>query len=236
MEAAVQISGFGILAPVSGSGGAVPGFRARNHIPDRKSLKLMTRSVKLGVAAVRMALEATPGWQDVSPDRRGLFIGASPQPGDSADLRPALERAIVDGRFDLPTFAAEGYPLIYPLWLLRGLSNNVLGFSSAAFDLQGVNANYCDGERGGWNALLEGARAVSEGRADLCVAGGADSLLDAQGLFGDRFCGEGAAFVVFTRSESSMHFSQDALDRAEAEIGYLGAATWPVALARSLHP
>lgn len=233
IDLAVQVRGVGLLAPDADSSGKVPGFRARAHIPDRKSLKLMTRGVRLGVAAVRMALDATPGWQDVPPARRALFVGASPQPGDPEDLRPALERAQVDGAFDIRRFAQEGYPLIHPLWLLRGLSNNVLGFSSAFFDIQGVNANYCDGDAGGWSALLEGARAVAEGRADLCVAGGADSLLGAEALLG-RPCGEGAAFVVFTPGDETLRFDQSALDRQEARLGALGAAGWPIAFARSV--
>lgn len=109
----------------------------------------MARSVKLGVSAVNLALADAGAWESVPAARRALFVGASPQPGDSNDLGPALRASMVDGAFSVQRFAVEGYPLIHPLWLLRGLSNNVLGFASAAFDLQGVNANYCDGPRGG---------------------------------------------------------------------------------------
>lgn len=245
IELAVKVVGVGLLSPAGvgmagaagGRPGPVPGFRARAYIRDRKSLKLMARSVKLGVSGVHLALADVEGWQDVPPERRALFVGASPLTGDPDDLRPALEVAMADGQFSMSRFAAHGYPLIHPLWLLRGLSNNVLGFASAACDLQGVNANYCDGPRGGWTALVEGALAVAEGRADLAVAGGADSFIGAEAFFAGRSCGEGAAFVVFAKAgpdDPPLVLDQDALDAEEDALGMLGAATWPVALARKI--
>ena len=238
-------AGIGVEGASGGRPGEVPGFRARAYVPDRKSLKLMTRAVQLGMSAVRLALAEGPvedDWQAFPPERRGMFVGASPQAGDPDDLRAALDAAWVDGdRFDLGRFATDGIPLIHPLWLVRGLSNNVLGFASANFDIQGVNMNYCDGEQGGWNALVEGALAVAEGRADVVLAGGADALVAAEPLLGGRRCGEGAAFVLFRAlSERPAGCPVIPLERAilsadEEDLGYLGAATWPVAYTRHLH-
>jgi Beta-ketoacyl synthase, N-terminal domain len=247
----VAIAGVGLLCPagigqdgaIGGRPGEVPGFRPMAYIEDRKRLKLMSRGVQLGLAALRLALTATDGWDDVPPPRRGFFVGASPQIGDPDDLRPALEAARgPDGSFSLERFASQGLPLIHPLWLVRGLSNNVLGFGSAFWDIQGVNMSYCDGAEGGWTALSEGFHAVAEGRADLVVAGGADSLLGADALFGGRRCGEGAAVLVLRvasgrpneRLVPSMSALRQGLDLDEELLGYLGAAAWPVALARQL--
>jgi 3-oxoacyl-(acyl-carrier-protein) synthase len=244
-ELPVQICGIGLLCPAGigvegaegGRPGEIPGFRARAYIKDRKSLKLMTRSVKLGVSAIRLALSEAGGLDDLPPERRGLYVGASPQPGDPEDLRLAMERSMGPDGFDIGRFATEGYPVIHPLWLVRGLSNNVLGLSSATHNLQGTNSNYCDGAEGGWTALMEGALAIAEGRADAVIAGGADSLIGAESLLGGRKCGEGAAFVVFRRAEAGappLRLDRSLLSRDEEELGYLGAATWPVALARML--
>lgn len=240
----VVIVGVGLLCPAGvgaaalapGRPGPVPGFSARDHIADRKALKLMTRAVQLGVSGVGLALGAVPGWEQVPPERRALYVGASPQAGDPDDLQPALAAATGPDGFSLDRFAEAGVPLIHPLWLVRGLSNNVLGFASAIWDLQGTNANYCDGPTGGWAALHEGARAVAEGRAELCVAGGADALVEAAPLLGVP-CGEGAAFVVFAAGEGAgAPVSLDPADHADpaAELGVLGAATGPVAVARAL--
>jgi len=245
IELPVRVCGISLLCPAGigtdgatgGRPGEVPGFRARAYIKDRKSLKLMTRGVKLGVSGIRIALSDAGDLTDLPPDRRGVYVGASPQPGDPEDLRLALERSMGPSGFDVSRFATEGYPVIHPLWLVRGLSNNVLGIASANHDLQGTNSNYCDGPEGGWTALVEGALAVAEGRADAVVAGGADSLIGAAPLLGGRACGEAAAFVVFRPAEPGeppLRLDRDALDPAEAELGYLGAATWPVAFARVL--
>ena len=244
----MRVAGLGLLCPAGvgpegatgGRPGPVPGFRARAYIQDRKSLKLMTRSVQLGVSAVNIALAEAEGWDEVPPPRRGIFVGASPQPGDPDALRPALEAAQDgDGRFDLAAFASDGIPLIHPLWLVRGLSNNVIGFASAVNDIQGVNANWCDGAEGGWTALLDGARAVAEGRADLVVAGGADALVEAEALLAGRACGEGAAFLVLVpgspgSGDRVVELDTRRFEPDEPKLGFLGAATWPVAVARAL--
>ena len=244
----VSICGIGLLCPAgigpegasTGQPGKVPGFRARNFITQRKSIKLMTRAVQLGVAGVGMALDDCPDWQSVDPARRGMFIGASPQTGDGQDLRPALERSFDEhDQFSYRHFAEQGFPLIHPLWLVRGLSNNILGFASAIHDFQGTNMNYCDGIDSGWNALSRGARAVVEGAADLVVAGGADMLLGAEALVGDTALSEGAAFVVFKRAPADaqriLTFDRAQLSSELDGLGLLGAASGPIALARWLY-
>ncbi|MCB9778751.1 MAG: hypothetical protein H6742_09330 [Alphaproteobacteria bacterium] len=236
-------AGIGAEGAVGGRPGEVPGFRAQAYVADRKSLKLMSQAVKLGVSAARLAVSDAGGDEvlaAVPAGRRGMYVGATPQTGEAQDLRPALEAATGDdGGFDLQRFAGDGVRLIHPLWLVKGLSNNVLGFASAIHDLQGTNSSYCDGEEGGWTALAEGAAAVAEGRADLVLAGGADALLGAEPLLGGRRCGEAAAFVLFAPADRAAGIPWDAsvrdrLDPDEASLGFLGAATWPVAYARHL--
>ncbi len=238
----VTISGVGLLCPAgqgrdglsTAPGGQVPGFRARDFIADRKSLKLMTRAVQLGISAVQLAVDDAGDLDDVPPNRRGIYVGASPQPGDPDALRPALEAAMGPEGFDMQRFARDGYPLIHPLWLVRGLSNNIIGFAAAIHDLQGVNANYCDGVSGGWNALREGALAVAEGRADWVVAGGADAWAAADGLLGDQACGDGAGFVVFRPGGPDVT-ALLAAEPGEVDmdaLGFLGAASGPVDFCR----
>ena len=175
----VSVAGIGLFCPGGvgvegawgGRPGEVPGFRAQAYVVERKNLKLMSRAVKLGVSAIATALSWAEGWDEVPSERRGMFVGSTPIGGEMADLIPALETATTqDGQLDLGRFATHGYHLIHPLWLVKGLSNNVLGFASATYDFQGVNSNYCDGDASGGNALAEGWAAVAEGRAaDACA-------------------------------------------------------------------
>jgi hypothetical protein len=230
-------AGIGVDGLAAGSPGPVPGFRARRFIADRKRIKLMTRPVQLGVSAVGLAVQAAAAAPLPPAPRRGMFVGASPQAGDERDLEPALREASVDGVFSLGRFAREGIPLIHPLWLVRGLSNNVLGFASAIHDVQGVNASYCDGPLGGWTALVEGARAIAEGRADWVIAGGSDALAGADAVLGHPG-GDGAAFVVLVPGDGPSRPLGDPaqMGDASASLGDLGAATWPVAWVREHAP
>lgn len=225
-------AGIGVAGAVHTSAGPVPGFDPHQHGVPRKHLKTMTRAVQLGVAAVYAALEDWPTWRAIAPDRRGLYVGASPQSGDAEDMAPAL--AATGSPFTLAGFAERGVPLIPPLWLVKGLSNNILGYASAQFDFQGDNGNWCDGRQGGAVALGNAVHAVAEGRVDLAVAGGADALLGAEALVGGP-CAEGAAFLVLVPGDVGkfrITAGLPSVDGIETALGELGAAAVPVALAR----
>lgn len=225
-------AGCGAAGVSGGAPGPVPDFDPIARGLPRKNLKTMTRAVQLGVAAVAEALASAPGWQEVPPERRGLYVGASPQAGDPEDLRVAVEAAGPEPT--LRGFAERGVPLIPPLWLVKGLSNNVLGYASAAHDMRGDNGNWCDGRLGGAVALCNAVHAVAEGRVDLAVAGGADALLGLEELLGVA-TGEGAAFFVLRAGEHgaarvSARVPEDV--GVDPTLGELGAAAAPVGLAR----
>lgn len=197
----------------------------------------MTRAVQLGVVAALRAMASVPGWQAIPPERRGLFVGASPQQGDIEDLAGAIEAS---GPLpDLARLAEHGVPLVPPLWLVKGLSNNVLGYASAMLDFRGDNGNWCDGRLGGAVALCNAVHAVAEGRVDLALAGGADALRGAERILGGP-CGEGAAFVVLVAEGvlpgSGLRICAGVPEapRAVDAVGEIGAAAAPVALLRAL--
>jgi len=231
-------AGIGAEGAIGGRRSEVPGFRARAYVVNRKNLKLMSRAVKLGVSAIRLAVSEAEGWEEVAPNRRGMFVGSTPLGGEMEDLVPALEVATDgEGNLDLGLFAEKGYDLIHPLWLVKGLSNNVLGFASADYDFQGVNANYCDGDPSGLHAVCEGIHAVAEGRADFVLAGASDAWIGFDPLLGGRRCGEGAAFFALRPEPGPWRLERGQgpeLPDEETELGYLGATAFPVALARAL--
>jgi hypothetical protein len=240
----IHIGGVGLLCPAGigvdglqgGEGGAVPGFKARAYVPDRKSIKLMSRAVQLGVSAACLASSEDDSMDRTPPPRRGMFVGARAQSGEPTDLSRAFEVSwSADGEFEIGRFARDGMDRIHPLWLVKGLSNNVLGLTSSALDIQGVNSNYCHGEDGAWTALVEAAHAVAEGRVEWCLAGGSDSLVGAEDVLGRPLCGEAGAFVVIRAGAGSgpvIDLDRSRLDADLECLGYLGAATWPVAFVR----
>lgn len=228
----VSLVATSLFCPVPGSAGVVPGFDPIAKGVPRKHLKTMTRAVQLGVAAVSEALAGWPAWSEVAPERRGLYVGASPQSGDPEDLTVALKAT---SERTLRAFAEQGVPLIPPLWLVKGLSNNILGYASAQHDLRGDNGNWCDGRLGGAVALTAAVLAVAEGRVDLAIAGGADGLVGFDDVLG-RPGGEGAAFVVLVAGEVGPWRARAGVPSEEGaadDVGELGAAAVPVGLVRA---
>ncbi|MGH9393619.1 MAG: beta-ketoacyl-[acyl-carrier-protein] synthase family protein [Terriglobales bacterium] len=171
-------------------GGAVLDFQPRQFIADAKTLKLMTRPVRLGVAAVEMAVRdgklgespagAPPPGLD--PGRIGCFVGSPGHAGDRDELLRALDLSYSAEGLDLRIFCADGIPTINPLWLLKSLANLVLYFVSMRLGAQGPNANICMSGAGGLMAVGEAFHAIRHGRADIALGGGYESLLDEERL------------------------------------------------------
>lgn len=183
----------------------VPDWTPSALLSDRKSIKLMTRCVQFGVVA---ALEAWGGDGDrgVPPERRGMYTGCGVPADEDWTFRAAVNACVADGRFDLRRFGGHGQDLLNPLWLVKSLTNNVLAFTAKALDLQGSNDNFEAGAAGPLLALGSAAEALAQGRLDVALAGGSDSLVSVEALLGlarhGAFLGEapllpgqGGAFV-----------------------------------------
>lgn len=157
----------------------VRGFKARQWVDNKKNLKLMSDAVQFGMGALKMAFaDAGLSVGGVDPERLGVFVGAGTAVGRTEDLIPAIERSVRDEVFDPTIFGEVGMHAINPLWLLKGLSNNVLGFGTADLDARGVNQNYCNSGVGGLQAIGEAAWCLVEGKADVLIAGAADSAVN----------------------------------------------------------
>ncbi len=165
--------------------GRVREFNPRKLIADAKTLKLMTRPVRLGVAALELAVaDARLDLSHVDPFRVASYVGSPGHAGDRDELLPALERASRGGddTLDLQAFGAEGIATINPLWLLKSLANIVLYFVSMKVGAQGPNGNICMSGAGGVMAIGEAFRCLRRGAADIAVAGGYESLLEEERL------------------------------------------------------
>ncbi len=165
----------------------VPKFRASKMVKNRKSLKIMTRPVRLGVIAAGLA------WDDaglvegeVDPERLGVFVGAGQAFADRTELEGALDlcRDGESGGLDMVRYGQQGIDRIHPLWLLRGLSNNVLGFVSLDYNAQGINNNYANSGVSSTQAISMGALAIEDGFADVVFAGGYDSIVGPECMMG----------------------------------------------------
>ncbi|MGH9484401.1 MAG: beta-ketoacyl-[acyl-carrier-protein] synthase family protein [Terriglobales bacterium] len=166
-------------------GGAVRDFQPRQYIRDPKTLKLMTRPVRLGAAALELTVQdagVDETRTGLAPERVGSYVGSPGHAGDRDELLPALGLSYGSNGLDLKRFGAEGIPIINPLWLLKSLANLGLYFVSMRLGAQGPNANICMSGAGGAMAIGQAFHALRGGRVDMAVAGGYESLLDEERL------------------------------------------------------
>jgi 3-oxoacyl-[acyl-carrier-protein] synthase II len=184
------------------AGAPVCGFNVREHV-DPKSLRLMARAVAFGVAAAQMAAsDSGMTFESVEPGRLGAFVGSRGHSSDRQDLLPAVQRATNNGDFSLTKFGAEGLPLVHPMWLLKGLANNVLYFVSLKFNAQGMNNNISMGGVAGTMAIGEAFHTIQRGYVDVALAGGYDSGLDLDRI--EMFDSSG----LVTKSTDAAHASR----------------------------
>jgi 3-oxoacyl-[acyl-carrier-protein] synthase II len=188
------------------AGGPVSGFSPRDHI-DGKSLRLMTPAVAFGVAAAQIAaVDSGVAFDRVEPERLGIFIGSRGHSSDREDLLPAVRRSTRDGTFSLQLFGAEGLPLVHPMWLLKGLANNVLYFLSLKYNAQGANHNLSMGGVAATMAIGEAFRAIQHGLVDVALAGGYDSVLDVDRI--ELFSGSGLLTQAADPARASRPFDR----------------------------
>ncbi len=168
---------------VAGAIGApVAGFSPREYI-DGKLLRLMTPAVGFGVAAAELAArDSGRDFAAVDPTRLGAFVGSRGHSSDRQDLLAGVQLATENGHFRLDRYGAEGLARVHPMWLLKGLANNVLYFISLKYNAQGMNNNVSMGGIAGTMAIGEGFEAIRHGDVDVAFAGGYDSCLDADRL------------------------------------------------------
>lgn len=217
----------------------------------RKDRKLLPRAAELAIVAAAAALG------DDRPDDVGLFAGVGREPPDD-EAEAALLASHEGGRLDPDRLARVGLALYPPLAPLRTLPNLVLAHVGIHLGLTGDSGTRAGEEAAGLAAIAEGIASIAEGRAEVVLAGGADSRVDTgtardlvrSGRIGpERAPGEGAAFVRLERLERAMArgarvwavvggglaggpSSRDpGLDRA---LGACGAAAGPIAVVLGL--
>ena len=222
---AFDTSGVGIHC-----GGEVLDFDAKDYVKPRKSLKVMSRDIQLGVVAASLATEAaglTP--ESISPERIGVVFGADMINCEPDDLTNTYRRCVVDGQFDFRLWAQAAMEDIYPLWMLKYLPNMAACHIAIAHDARGPNNSHSLRECSSLMAMGEAARVVERGHADVMIGGGTGSRVhpliwarstlldtsrsnDAPDAISRPFdasrdgfvSGEGAAAVVLERREHAL--------------------------------
>jgi 3-oxoacyl-[acyl-carrier-protein] synthase II len=176
-------------------GGEIDGFDARDFVDkkDRKQLKLMVRTIQLGVASARRALEeAGLVGTNVDPTRFGVVFGTGIIPGEMAELGAAGKACYDPVRrcIDMEKWGREGIAKIPPMWMLNHVPNMPASHISILNNAQGPNNTITQSDAAGLLALGEAVRVIQRGAADVMLAGGCDTRTNAIQMVRHQLCSQ----------------------------------------------
>ena len=168
--------------------GEVKDFVARKHLDNKneiekamgKSLKLMARTIQLGLIAAKYAMkDANLARGQYDPTRFGIIFGSSLIAIELDDIVQASQAALnnPEMRVDMLAWGEKGIETIEPTWMLKYLPNMAACHVSVMFDLQGPSNSITEDDVGSLNALGEAVRHIGRGQADAFLVGGADSKI-----------------------------------------------------------
>jgi 3-oxoacyl-[acyl-carrier-protein] synthase II len=159
-------------------GAEVANFDPKEFVKPRKSLKVMSRDIQLGVSAADMACTQagiTPGSFD--PDRLGVVFGSDMILCLLEDVESAYRGCRVDGKFDFNRWGSQAMTQMYPLWMLRYLPNMSACHIAIAHDARGHNNSLTMAEASSLLAVSEAVRIIERGHVDMVLVGGASSRI-----------------------------------------------------------
>src|SRR5205807_5007619 len=160
----------------------VPEFDFTPFVPheQRKSMKIMSRAMRFGVAAAGLGVrDSGLDLNREDPERVGVVMGTGLVPMDLPELMPALRDACDErGRLQVQRLGQKGNTAVFPLWILKHLPNMVASHISLALHAQGPNSTITTACAAGTQAVGEAFRLIGRGDADIVLAGGADSRID----------------------------------------------------------
>ena len=218
----------------------VPSFELGASLRVPKNEKFMSVGVRLAVRAAQSAVaSAQLDVKAFDPYRVAIFIGSGQTGLASGEFFDALEAG--GGHDEASDFASLGgraSRALDPYFPLRTLSNAGVGLLSIELQARGPSDNFVQDDTASAMAVRAGVRELLDGRCDVAIVGGYDSLLTASqyltykraGLLSamdadrayrpfdrDRdglVLGEGAGFLVLERDE-------DARRRGASPIGHI---------------
>ncbi len=160
----------------------VPDFDVARFTPGvhRKSLKIMGRAARFGVAAAGLAVEDS-GLELAreNAENIGVVMGTGLVPIDLPEIGPLLQIAAApDGHLKMEQMGRAGSQALFPLWILKYLPNMTAAHISMIHGAQGPNSTITTACAAGTQAVGEAFRLIARGDADIVLAGGADSRLD----------------------------------------------------------
>ena len=163
--------------------GIIPQFDAKKYLAKdhRKNLRVMAKTIQLGVAAAQVAMDDAKVDRDaLDPTRFGVEFGASLIASELVELGPAA-LVTTDGdreKVDLKTWGEQGIASITPLWMLKYLPNMPACHVSIIQNAQGPSNSITENEVAGLLALAEAVRILKRDQADFFLVGASDGKVN----------------------------------------------------------
>jgi 3-oxoacyl-[acyl-carrier-protein] synthase II len=163
--------------------GEIPAFDAKQYLEkkERKSLKMMARTIQLAVAAAQLALDDSGvDKAQLDPARFGVEFGAGliatelEELGEAARVSANCQPGVVD----LEKWGEQGLRTMPPLWMLKYLPNMLACHVAILHNAQGPNNSITECDVASLLALGEAYRIIERDQADLFLVGGAESKIN----------------------------------------------------------
>lgn len=163
--------------------GEILNFDAKQYLDkkERKSLRVMARTIQLAVAGAQIALDhGKVDKSKLDPPRFGVEFGAGLLATELPEIGPASQVSAngQPGAVDLKKWGEQGIPAIPPLWMLKYLPNMLACHVSILHNAQGPNNTITESDVAPLLALGESARILRRNLADFFLVGGADSKVN----------------------------------------------------------
>jgi 3-oxoacyl-[acyl-carrier-protein] synthase II len=177
------ISSFDASALPTRFAAEIPDFDAKNYIDkkDRRSLKVMARTIQLAVSAAQLALDdCGVDKATLDPARFGVEFGSGLIASELEELADAAQVSAncQPDAVDLAKWGEAGLATIPPLWMLKYLPNMLACHVSILHNAQGPNNSITESDVASLLALGEAYRILRRDGADFFLVGGAESKLN----------------------------------------------------------
>ena len=144
----------------------------------RKSLKLMSREIQMGVASAQRALADAlvhPG--DLDPARTGVSYGSDYIITTIAEISEGVRSCLTESGFDASLWPSRGMTKMTPLWQLKFLTNMITSHLSILNQFRGPGCNVTNRESSICALIGEAVEIIRRGRTDVMVVGATGSRL-----------------------------------------------------------
>ncbi len=144
----------------------------------RKSLKLMSREIQMGVASAQRALydaQVHPG--DFDPARVGVSYGSDYIITTISEISEGVQSCQGENGFDASLWPSRGMTKMTPLWQLKFLTNMITSHLSILNQFRGVGCNVTNREASIGALIGEAVEILRRGHVDVMVVGAAGSRL-----------------------------------------------------------